>query len=132
MKLNNQFFQMRGYSSRQCKIVCMKYYMKGESIKQIALSRVFNGIKMKQTPERMPDSLKFQLKAEQKKISDIVARHQMYFFNKESVKQKPVFKLGSKKESYYTEEELFSMDHGTQFSINQTELRTLNYYNEKV
>jgi len=128
MKLNNEYFQMRGYSSRQCKIICMKYYLKGESIKQIALNRVFNGAKIKQVPERMPESLKFSLKAEQKKVSDIVARHQMYFFNTQSAMQKPVFMLGNKQESYYSEAELFSMDHGTQFSISQSELRTLKFY----
>ena len=119
---------MRGYSSQQCKIICMKYYLKGEAINQIALNHVFNKLKIKQAPSKVNEAFQFAYKAEQKKVSDVVARHQMYFFNKEVNKQAPVYKLGSKQESYYTEEELFSMDHGTQFSINQTELKTLKYY----
>ena len=128
MKLNNEYFQMRGFTSRQCKIICMKYYIKGEAIKQIALNHVFNGAKIKQTPENMPEGLKFRYKAEQKKVSDVVARHQMYFFNKIAAKHKPTYPLGAKQESYYTEKELFAMDHGTQFSIDKTELKTLSYY----
>ena len=108
----------------------MKYYLKGEAISQIALNHVFNNMKIKQAPSKVNEAFKFAYKAEQKKVSDVVARHQMYYFSKEASKHKPTYPLGAKQTSYYTEEELFSMDHGTKFSINKTELRTLNYYNE--
>lgn len=129
---DNDFRAGRGYSARQVRNICTKYYFEEIPIFKIAEQLVLKDMNQRFKAKRMCNDKFLKLRTKKMHVvSSLVNKHQHVFFKSEKIAlpaMQPM--LGRKGETYYSEEDLLQGIglQPTDIDFKQ-EIRKMEYYN---